>query len=864
MAYGNGAFGRWITDERGLPAYEYTMDQTRDSRAEYATTTGGSRDHWHLLGNDRLLATAHNGGYVQLYDWTRGPRLVNRWEPAKRNYSGGFKLIRAGDRTLDTLWEHLPEDATQRRIFGVGYFEKITRWRDLLVAETIEAPPGDDPVLRSVTTLDNQGDAPIDLTVVEFWDVNPHQLTPAMSMIGQAGTRVQQRRAELNRQFVMDARWDADLRVLSVDLAAASPTGIPAPGERSQIDYHPKTTFLAALDALPGAFKAFAVDQEIFFGKERLERDGTAPPGLDGAADGRLFEKRPALGGKALLAIRRSLRLGPRSRVRLQYLYGYAARQTIPELIHRAGAPRPPRKLAGLELSLPGASWLHRELLWHSYYLQAGAVYQDFHETHFVDQGSAYGYLHGASGAHRDFALFTLPMIYLRPALAREMLSFTMRAQDAKTGGLPYAHIGYGMVSGAMIYGRPSDLDLFYLWALSEYLAATRDLAFLDERVPFYPPTAGAIGTVLEHARLAFRHLTQTVGVGPHGLLRCGSGDWNDELIRLSPKPKLTREHGESSLNAGLATVALPAMADVIEETDPSLAEALRAFATGQARALRSLWTGGWVARGFLGQADEVLGKDRIFLDAQPFGVLGGVWQPQQADKLFDRIRTLCVEPQRVGALCLVPPYEGRRLEPGSDTNGGTWAAIDSWVAWAWSRVDPAQARTFYLSTTLAARAEAYPNTWYGVWSGPDSYNAHSHPRPEGTFNVNFTPMTDFPVMNMNRHAGVLLGAIKLAGVWPRRGRIEIDPRLGSASFVLRLPLLGAAYLPDRHRGYYVPVVDGEFRFAVRSPEGLRPEDAVVTVQGRRAEQHVEDGRLLVFNHVGRAKEPIRWEIHPR
>ncbi|HOX39107.1 MAG TPA: hypothetical protein PL033_14070 [Candidatus Brocadiia bacterium] len=50
---GGGSFGRWITDDSGLPAYEYELDERSDALAEYNTTRGVSRDHWHLLGNDR-------------------------------------------------------------------------------------------------------------------------------------------------------------------------------------------------------------------------------------------------------------------------------------------------------------------------------------------------------------------------------------------------------------------------------------------------------------------------------------------------------------------------------------------------------------------------------------------------------------------------------------------------------------------------------------------------------------------------------------------------------------------------------------------------------------------------------------------
>ena len=160
------------------------------------------------------------------------------------------------------------------------------------------------------------------------------------------------------------------------------------------------------------------------------------------------------------------------------------------------------------------------------------------------------------------------------------------------------------------------------------------------------------------------------------------------------------------------------------------------------------------------------------------------------------------------------------------DTNGGTWAAIDSWLTWAWSKTDPPAAWEFYLSTTLAAHAQAYPDIWYGVWSGSDSNNADYHERPGETFNYTFTPMTDFPVINSNRHSGPLLSAIKLAGIEPFGGRMVIDPKLPFDEFTFRTPLVGVAYLSDKLRGSYTPVVPGTFRFAIRLPRALSPATA--------------------------------------
>jgi hypothetical protein len=841
--FGNGSFGRWIVDANDLPAYSHAPADT-------------SQDHWHLLGNDRVTATAHSIGYVQVYDWTRGGKVVNRWEPARGHYGGGFKYVQIGETSFHTFAEGLPPGAELSVVFGMGYSEKTTRCAGLTIRERIEVPPGDDPVLLSTTVIENGGGETVNASVTEFWGVNMHQLFPAPILTHGLDRFWEWFRRFLNRRFTVEGSWCAPDQVLGVDYRPRHPRRAPAREKPALVDHYPKRTFLAALDPLPKDFSAYATDGTLFFqgGRHR-------PAGLAGTGDGRLLAGQHASRARAILAIRREVVVPPHGQATLRYLYGYADPEQIPGLAAKYRLLQESKPRAVLDLRTPEAPWLSRELRWHSYYLQAASIYQEYYGTHFVDQGSAYAYLHGGSGAPRDIALFTLPLTYLRPDLAKESLRFLMRTQDHGSGALPYIYLGHGKASGAGIHGRSSDLDLFLLWALAEYVGATFDTAFLEEELPFYPLAAGRSETVLGHARAAFDHLTRRVGVGKHGLLRCGTGDWNDVLLSYSRVPSLTKRRGESSLNAGLAALALPALADAVEFRDADFAERLRRFAAGQAKALQKLWTEHWVGRGYLGYGDAMLGRDRIFLDTQAFGVLAGVWDDSQRQTIFDSIQRLCSEPQSVGARCLWPPMRGPLLERGSDTNGGTWAAVDAWTAWAWSLVCPEAAWKFYLSTTLAARAEAYPEVWYGIWSGPDAYNAHYHARPGETYNVNATPTTKFPVMNTNRHSGPLFDAIKLAGIGPRAGELVIDPRFPFDTFSLELPLVGVMYLPGQCCGYYAPVVSGHFRFAVRLPRGLSRERIRFSLNAAPARFSVDEQGMLHFERAGCAGERLVWEI---
>ena len=159
-------------------------------------------------------------------------------------------------------------------------------------------------------------------------------------------------------------------------------------------------------------------------------------------------------------------------------------------------------------------------------------------------------------------------------------------------------------------------------------------------------------------------------------------------------------------------------------------------------------------------------------------------------------------------------------------------------------------------------RAEAYPDIWYGIWSGPDSFNAFYADRPGETFNWSVTPMTDFPVMNMNRHSGPLLDVIRLCGIDPAGPSIRISPKLPFDQFCLKLPLIGVAYLPDRHRGFYRPVAAGSFPFEIKLPGNLDCDNFQILVQGVEREVSCRDGHVA-FEVAAQVGDAIRWEILP-
>ncbi|MEZ5143909.1 MAG: hypothetical protein R2726_15520 [Acidimicrobiales bacterium] len=436
-----------------------------------------------------------------------------------------------------------------------------------------------------------------------------------------------------------------------------------------------------------------------------------------------------------------------------------------------AGAPPPGAGLAGTELLA-----LTREAPWHAVHLVGAEQPDDWLGVRYPAQGSAYGYVHGLQGAPRDYAISAVPLTFIDPPAARQAL-VAMARLTRPSGAVAYAHTGRGRTTSGGIHDAPTDLPLFWMWALTEYVWGTGDRAFLDEELPFDPPAAGR-ATPRERVLVATRYLREEVGAGPHGLLRVGSGDWADPISAMVRDRRAFHRHGESGFNTGFAAFVLPRAADLVADTHPAEAAALRAWAGELSAAMAAAWNGSWFLRGFDGRGAPV-GDRHLFLDGQVWCLIAQVGSEAQRRRLVAAIAERNDRPSPVGATILDRPHPVRfgMLAPGWDCNGGVWAAVNGLLAWGYARHDPVLAWRALRQQSLAAHARAYPHVWYGIWSGPDACNAHFGSRPGETFVQPATPMTEFPVMNSNAHAGPLLALLRVLGLETEPSGVVVRPQ---------------------------------------------------------------------------------------
>jgi hypothetical protein len=871
-AYGSGHFGEWITDRFGLPAYRYTCNQITDTKAvspvhkDFRAPT----DHTHQVGNDRLVAAVSNYGYVQVRQDEGSPKFLNDYSPEHGLFGAGVGFLTDGNAVLSTYYSGKAESFD--RTFGIGYFNKIVKGHMYEVEQTILAPFGDDPVLISMVTITNHGDSVANLRWIEYWGVHNYQFSyrsfMQAALLGDVSKAAAMRRAFAGRfshRFqlmpnhaglvetqIFQGRPQEDVEMRkrveeskdNLSGGSASQLSGFVPGA-SMEDITPPPTFLVSLDTVADGY---ATDAASFFGHGGVER----PSGL--AA--RLTNELGTTGEASAFLLERALELQPRQSRTLCYLCGYAPEGfEIDELVKKYSAD-PAGVLArssaawktnGIRFSVPAEPWADREIRWHGYYLRSSLTYDSFFREHIISQGNIYQYVWGFQGAVRDPLQHTMPFIFTHPEIVRQIVRYTLK-QVQPDGSIPYAIVGCGVPMPAKF--MPSDQEMWLLWTTAEYVLSSRDRSFLDERIPVYgrQESGPTDPTIRELLNRSFLHLTNVIGVGKHGLMRMLTGDFNDTVVDgRVPKDLLDEAYvrGESVLNAAMATYVLDYYARMLAYIgDAGSAGEARAKAEAQRKALRENWSGQWFRRAWLGPHSGWIGEKRLWLEPQPWAIIGGAASAEQRRTLIATLNELVRRPSPIGAVMM---NEGEPIlgkEAGVPDDGGISPSVNGTLIWALAVAGGPSAWDEWKKNSLAMHAESYPDTWYGIWSGPDTYNSVRSKYPGQTMFVPRLPdgrkgpgdwglfWTDFPVMNMHIHAWPLYTAAKLLGVEFQQNGVRFNPALPVEEYEFASPLLGFKKSSKGYTGWYAPLVSGQWEVELLLPASEMARLKQITVNG--------------------------------
>jgi hypothetical protein len=771
-------------------------------------------------------------------------------------FAGGFGYLNDKSETWATAFRYGPTEAETRRVFGLGYFETEMTYRGIRQTRRVYAPctpdsssdavqsGRDDPTLLVDVELTNERSAAVDLRYYEYWDVNVHQLQIEWLRTGLAVPFGDNLRCRINQCF------DPQMTLVSNPQALRfhqSYNGRPLDGvDRREVDTEPADVFLANLNA---DTSAYYVLKDTFFGRGSASRPDAVHH--QAAADNAIPSPTPGDPMPYCMVLRHDIHLDPGETARLRFAYGAVRPNASLDFLnkYRQGNPLTETQQTWKDrlpyFSTGNDPVLQRETTWHAYNLLSATLYSEYFSAHYTPQGSAYLFLHGAEGVPRDQSLFTIPLVYVRPALARQTLQLLMSLRDADTLALPYGFVGNGaIVRDALgFHAFPWDLDLFFLLAMSEYLAATGDMGFLDTHIPLYrfdrTPGTGEAITVLDHIRIAFKHLNEIVGRGPHGLLRIGDGDWDDAVVItnvIDPREYFknggiaalqpTLEHGESVPNSQMALHVLPLAAAVIDAYAPDLATHMRQLASELKEAVKTQWDAGqhWFYRAHLRSVtnEEILiGDHHVSLQSQIWPIISGLSTEMNIEpQLIETIQKNLDDLSATG--------------PMLEVNGQIWPAISQLLTWAYQRSRPDLAWRSLNRQTFAMHAAFFPNIWFNIWSGPDGINSQGMPNAGGTWASPVTPMTDFPLMNANQDAMALLALLRVCGIEPSMSGdgLDIAPKAPPERFVLDTRLLKLTVEPGLISGEYRPVVAGRRTLHVHLPTDT-PANVTASIDGK-------------------------------
>ena len=328
-------------------------------------------------------------------------------------------------------------------------------------------------------------------------------------------------------------------------------------------------------------------------------------------------------------------------------------------------------------------------------YLGGWAAYQTLccrllARTSLYQNGGAFGF--------RDQLQDAVNLLLLDSKPAREQIGCACAHQFSAGDVCHWWHAGFGVEHG--VRTRISDDLLWLPWAVCEYAQKTGDTEILSAEYPFLageeleenehdryqPLTPGAeTGTVLEHCRRAFMRVLAR-GVGAHGLLHIGTGDWNDAFDRVGAQGR-----GESVWLTWFFAVTARKFAALI---GGHAAEQLALAADRCTRAAEAAWDGAWYRRGYYddGQplGSEKSGECRIDAIAQAFAAFDTHADPAHVhcaltsavEQLFDREHNVVrlFDPpitRRTPETGYVRSYgAGLRENGGQYTHGALWLAM--------------------------------------------------------------------------------------------------------------------------------------------------------------------------------------------
>lgn len=697
--------GKWSFSTQKLPIYQYTGKLPNTPKDKSGRDSYIQNDPYFLLGNYRLTLFVHASGIYQFMTGERAWARVNANEN-QQNYGSNNAQIIVGkgknQKKIDLIGLKSIAIDTQRtnKFFGVGFAkytydldENLYCERIISVKPSTKINTGNPSFVVSVT-LKNLGKTAQEISYSEGMKVN---YTPSAMQLFEATKRPVSYDSKININEITKTA------IAQLTCKPNTFLNLPNKNQRYIYDLNPPTVFMS--------IKNFDknIDPKTSVNHDTLSAHLTTT--LQ-AGETRTFHIIVGLNYEnTKQAIQQQinelfLNLNPKNNN--EGFYQSAWKKQLPDFTAEKDEV------------------MRREMLWNAYTLEAMATYCAYYGETIIPQGTIYAYHFGDNISNRDHLQAALPMCYTNPALAKSILRYVIMHSETD-GEIMRGDAGNGYTPPS-IY-KESDEQLYFFNTLSQYLAATKDYAFLNEKVWLFPAENKKGEVVLNILKNYFVYLRDEVGRGSNGLVKMLNSDWSDSFFHEN-SPNIYASTAESHLNSVMVLAIFPKLiAELKNAKNPATRDfviALENYRKEVSEAyFKDFGDRKFSARAYLNQKKKY-GIDNVCIEPQGYLLQIPNLSIARKKEIYNYLKSKIITPEKIGFRTREKPLWGNRSE-GED--GGIWFSLEGSVIAGVATFDKEEAKKLLHTMSFQNFTDQYPDIWLGQWTNGDNVNSTLSPQ---------------------------------------------------------------------------------------------------------------------------------------